>query len=183
MVTSRVKVKTSISTPEISSTKSAKADLVPSKAQFEARKMRYRGAMSFWSVHPPANEPLAPAEGRVGCVDIGGWGYVVQISIADLGLGVSLEHRIDGFGELGAAGLVNAAGIDPYPVMTVSVRDATGLPDLDRYKGVGKGNATRDEGLDIAKRLLGILPDMRQDCVAARDGVRVVEVDEPEVLC
>ena len=45
--------------------------------------------------------------------------YVGEVSIADLGFLVPLIHGVDSFLEFGAAGLVDAAGINPNVLVVV----------------------------------------------------------------
>jgi hypothetical protein len=42
-------------------------------------------------------------------------GYIAEISNTQFCPRVIVEHRVDRLGQLGAAVLVNATGIDPYP--------------------------------------------------------------------
>jgi hypothetical protein len=55
---------------------------------------------------------------------------VAEIYIAPTGALVPVEHRIDGFGELRATALVDAARIDPDVLITVLNRHATGFYNL-----------------------------------------------------
>ena len=43
----------------------------------------------------------------------------MEVDVADVGAGVVMEHGIDGFGELRATGLVDAACVGPGPVEAV----------------------------------------------------------------
>lgn len=113
---------------------------------------------------------------------VAGMRHVVQVDIANLGFGIPLEHGVDGFGKLCTAGLVDAASIDPYPVITVVKRNIASLFDFDRDEGIAERRVLRDEQLDVAEGLLGALPDMREDSVAARNDVWAVEVDELETV-
>ena len=115
-------------------------------------------------------------------MDVAGMRHVVQVGIANLGFGIPLEHGVDGFGKLGTAGLVDAASIDPYPVITVVKRNIASLFDFDRDAGMSERRVLRNEQLDVVEGLLGTLPDMGEDSVAARNDVWTVEVDESEIV-
>ena len=57
-------------------------------------------------------------------------GDVTKVCVADPREGVVPEHGIDRFGKLGAARFVDAAGVDPYPLPTVSFREEAALLNL-----------------------------------------------------
>ena len=68
---------------------------------------------------PSAQVPSALREEGDGCMRITvGWD-VAQEGVTDAREGVVPEHGVDSFGELGAAGLVDAAGVGPGPVESI----------------------------------------------------------------
>ena len=68
----------------------------------------------------PASSATSPGvfgdvPGVVGGVPGGVFGHhVAQVGQAAGGVAAPAEHGVDGFGQLGAAGLVDAAGVDPH---------------------------------------------------------------------
>ena len=58
--------------------------------------------------------------------------HVVEVDIADARELVVPEHGVDGFRQLRAALLIDAAGIYPQPVEAVLLGKHTALPDLPR---------------------------------------------------
>ena len=81
---------------------------------------------------PATPEPTAPAEpgGPHSHVPVGG--DIREEGIADLGVAVPVEHRVDGLGQLGAAGFIDTAGVDPDVAVTVAAGDFARLPDFVR---------------------------------------------------
>ena len=76
---------------------------------------------------------------------------------------VPAEHRVDSFGKLGAARLVDAACVVPDPLIPMLFREDTGLADLRGRKisrVFGGGLAVRGEVLRIFERLLMFTPGM-----------------------
>ena len=57
---------------------------------------------------------------------------VVEVRVADVRARVPREHGVDGLGELGAARAVDAAGVDPEPLVAVRLGEPAALADLGR---------------------------------------------------
>ena len=55
---------------------------------------------------------------------------IAEVGIAHLGQCVVLVHRVDGLGEFGAAGFIDAARIVPNPFVSVPFSDGAGLANL-----------------------------------------------------
>ena len=101
----------------------------------------------------------------------------------DTGEGVVSEHGVDRLGELGTARLVDTAGVDPHPLVTLSFRDLAASADLLRdfvARISAPPLATLDDGLYILEALFVLPPNMREDCVAwgrhVLGGMEVVEL-------
>lgn len=46
-------------------------------------------------------------------------GHIGEVNVADLRVSIPPKHRVDGLGELGAGGLVDAYGVDPYVLVSI----------------------------------------------------------------
>ena len=85
---------------------------------------------------PSTVKPPALVEGGVLSMMVLSWRDVGEICVADLCEAVPLVHGVDCFGKLGAAGFIDAAGVDPDVAVAVLSCDAACLSDLRRQLGV-----------------------------------------------
>ena len=112
--------------------------------------------------------------------------HISEVHVAHLRVEVPVVHRVDGLRQLGAAAVVDAAGVDPDAREAVLTRDRAAPPYLVRDAG-GDGVVllalpvhSGDQGAQAAVAavylcyvLVGLLrrplsiahPDMRDDCV------------------
>ena len=81
---------------------------------------------------PSTAKPPAQVKGGTPSMMVLSGRDVGEICIADLCEAVPLVHGVDGFGKLGAAGFVNATGVDPDVVIAVLSCDAACMEDLVR---------------------------------------------------
>ena len=79
---------------------------------------------------PPSGKPYAPGEAGILGHRVVRIRHVPHVREADLGGFVPGIHRIDSFGQLRAARLVNAAGVDPYPVEAPFLGQSAALDHL-----------------------------------------------------
>ena len=77
---------------------------------------------------------------------------VVQVHVADRGEGVVSKHGVEGFRDLCATFLVDAARIDPEPLKAVTLREDAAIPNLWGYEIAGvasENDALGFESLDL----------------------------------
>ena len=108
---------------------------------------------------------------------------IAKVCKADAREGVVPEHGVDCFGKLCAAGLVDATGVDPYPLAPVSFREAAALSNLVSDSGGLAGIfscplARGAEGLNFLEGRFLFVPDMRQYSIALFDSLRRGEIFE-----
>ena len=144
---------------------------------------------------PPAREPPAPAESRRRRVRVVSVGDVLEEGVADVRTGVPGMHRVDRLGELRAARLVDAARVDPRPLVPRRLGERAEVADLGARERArvdsrgrvpeggrgGGGGVAGVEGLDVLEGLLGGAPDVGEDGVDDSFGTGVV--DELGAVC
>jgi len=107
---------------------------------------------------PSATEPAASRKRRR---EFGIGSQIRQVDVAGFGLLVPVEHGVDSFRELGAAALIDAAGIDPCEAQSSGSSQGAGLLDL--------AVALFGFGLripEVSKDDFFIFPRMRENCVS-----------------
>ena len=112
--------------------------------------------------------------------------YVSEVCVADGGEGVVAVHRVDCLGELRTARLVDAAGVDPDPLVAVLLGELAAPPNLvtDDVTGnlPGQG-ASLPQLLQLLERLLRGTPDMGKDRVSLAHVLRSREEMEFCPVC
>lgn len=97
----------------------------------------------------------------------------MEICVASRGQGVVAIHGIDGFRELSATAFVDTAGVDPHPLVAMTLRELAAAPDLLANEVAGIGAVLRARILDppdILECLFACLvPDVGERTVTVRD--------------
>lgn len=89
--------------------------------------------------------------------------HVDKVREADGGPLVVAVHAVDGFGELGRRRLVDAAGVDPYPVVALGLGEAAGCHDfwMPALPQPGRGALPPWLGEERLQRRLLVAPRVR----------------------
>ena len=92
---------------------------------------------------PAPRVPSTPPERGVWRGQVAVAGNVRKVDVADFGLRVPAIHRVDRFREFSAARLVDTAGVNPNPLVSVAFREHAAPPDLLAYEVTGIEMSTR----------------------------------------
>ena len=109
--------------------------LRPERLPLPRQEGDYAGRDEFLE-SPCTLEPSAFPELRFLRLHIVVRGNVGKESIADLGIAVPIEHRVDGLRQLGAARLVDTGRVDPDVLEAIMAGNLARLPDLLGEAGI-----------------------------------------------